>query len=75
MTIFPTKWRANEQQGGGWAPTSYCYHDVGAGAGGAGGAGGQNPPTTLGDAFRIARARRVAEVWELIKGENFSIAL
>ena len=21
MTIFPTKWRANEQQGGGWAPT------------------------------------------------------
>ena len=22
MTIFPTKWRANEQQGGGWAPTS-----------------------------------------------------
>ena len=24
MTIFPTKWRANEQQGGGWfAPTRY----------------------------------------------------
>ena len=23
MTIFPTKWRANEQLGGGWAPTSW----------------------------------------------------
>ena len=23
MAIFPTKWRANEQQGEGWAPTSY----------------------------------------------------
>ena len=23
MTIFPTKWRANEQQGEGWAPTSF----------------------------------------------------
>ena len=23
MTIFPVKWRANEQLGGGWAPTSY----------------------------------------------------
>ena len=22
MTIFPTKWRANEKQGGGWAPTN-----------------------------------------------------
>ena len=21
MAIFPAKWRANEQQGGGWAPT------------------------------------------------------
>ena len=23
MNIFPTKWPANEQQGGGWAPTSF----------------------------------------------------
>ena len=25
MTIFPTKWRANEQLGGGWAPTSCAF--------------------------------------------------
>ncbi len=23
MVIFPTKWRANEQQGEGWTPTKY----------------------------------------------------
>ncbi len=28
MTIFPTKWRANEQQGGGWAPTSYVLEQL-----------------------------------------------
>ncbi len=25
MTIFPAKWRANEQQGGGWTPTSNSF--------------------------------------------------
>ena len=28
MTIFPIKWRANEQLGGGWAPTSKCQSDL-----------------------------------------------
>lgn len=26
MTIFPCKWRGNEQQGKGWAPTIFCLN-------------------------------------------------